>query len=83
MGRTWTDLEALAAAVLRTTSREEALALVHEAPTVARPVMPEERVADPVAVAGARAARAVCRPGPERPRSRDAQEPLFARRGGG
>ena len=45
---TWTDLPALAAAMLRTTSREEALALVHDAPPMARPVLPGERRADPV-----------------------------------
>ena len=79
---TWTDLDALAAAILRTTSREEALALVHDARPTARPVLPRERRPDPLAVAGARAAIAVCRPGPERPRPRSAQAPLFGRRGG-
>ena len=79
----WTDLEALAAAILRTTSREEALAAVHDAPPPARPALPGERRVDPMTIAGARGVLAVCRAAAARPRPREAQAPLFGRRGGG
>lgn len=80
---TWTDLNALAAAILRTTSREEALALVHDATPTARPVLPRERRADPLTVAGARAVLSVCHAAPPRPRPRASRPSLFDRRGAG
>lgn len=81
--RQWTNLDALAEAIRRTRTREEALALVHAAPTSAVPVLPKERPADPVAVTGGRAVLAVCRPAPPRPRpAPPAPMSLFQRRGG-
>lgn len=71
----WTDLDALCARLRGTTTREEALALVHLAPSSARPVSPAEHAA--VDASGPRAVVAVCRPGPARPRPRPAQASLF------
>lgn len=76
----WTNLDALAEAIRRTRSREEALALVHTAPPSVEPAAPTERPVDPVAVAGARGVVAVCRPAAPRPRPTAKKTmPLFGR----
>jgi hypothetical protein len=80
----WTNLEALAEAIRRTRTREEALGLVHAAPGTAQEARPDERPVNTAAVEAARAVQAVCRPAAPRPRPTGDRMlmPLFGRTGG-